>query len=939
MTVDLRDLFLHLQGQLAAHLQSNRAVLRHPGAKGSATEERWRQMFEDYLPWRYCVSKGFVIDADGQSSDEIDLIIHDRQYSPFLFNQDGAVYIPAESVYAVFEIKQDLRSNVGYAAKKVASVRRLLRTQGEITHILGKTRPDRPPFEILGGLLLSRKRMDSTTRKIFRRSSQGNQPRRAFGSRSRLDPTWGGGHIQPEGESEPRSQRSRRRADLFLPASAGETAEARNLSRYGSPPVRESSGGMTLAHLLIVTLGPIQDFIAAARRTRDLWFGSWLLSELSKATAQAMAEECGLGSLVFPGVSKPEELWPESATSVANKIVVRVPNGKNPAAVAARGQEGLRKRLEWLRDQAFAKIETTHFKREPAEAQVRDLIEFAWVSAPELGDGYAQARHKAESLMGARKNTRLWAQVSWGAEVPKSSIDGERESVIHEDLFDLVGKKDGLSPEDVRKRYGVGPTERLCGVGLLKRHGTRARSRYSHRFLSTGHLAAWPLYYRTKELDDQALKEAWLKYLEVLEKGGVPLEEQEIVQGVGWKQHPVFGPYDGSLLFENRLPELFEEVVDSEERKARVRTAKIALAEFLKKLGVQTPLPYYAILVADGDHMGKAIERQKTFEKHQDLSQALDQFAQSVRSVVEGGHGGELVYSGGDDVLALVPLHRAVACARELAKNFQEKLSQFPADEEGQTPTLSAGIGVSHFLEPLRRALHLAREAEGLAKETRNSLAIIVDKRSGPPVRVSGVWGTLDKRLEDYVWLHREDKIPDGAAYELEELARLLEGAEEEEKENLEKLVRKEAERILCRKQPRHGEEKGIDTKVLKRLSKDLDDSTLSKVVNRLIVARLFAQASEQADEKLTRRRQEIPYECLARRAARSTDCTGWQARGCWPLRYGGFSLPIHAGWRCEDTNGQPERRLLSSIKRPRRAEGESDRPGSSPGRAGYELR
>ncbi len=151
--VDLRNLFLHLQGQLASRLQSNRKVLDHPGAKGSATEESWRQMLQDYLPWRYCVSKAFVIDAEGQRSDEIDLVIHDRQYSPFLFNQDGAVFIPAESVYAVFEIKQELKANIGYAAEKVASVRRLLRTQGEVRHILGTTRPDRPPFEILGGLL------------------------------------------------------------------------------------------------------------------------------------------------------------------------------------------------------------------------------------------------------------------------------------------------------------------------------------------------------------------------------------------------------------------------------------------------------------------------------------------------------------------------------------------------------------------------------------------------------------------------------------------------------------------------------------------------------------------------------------------------------------------------------------------------------------------
>jgi CRISPR-associated protein Cmr2 len=620
-----------------------------------------------------------------------------------------------------------------------------------------------------------------------------------------------------------------------------------------------------MAHLLIVTLGPIQDLIAAARRTRDLWFGSWLLSELSKATAQAMARECGPESLVFPGVSNFSELGPGTGTSVANKIVVRVPDGKDPAAVAKRGGDGMRARLDEIRKEAFAKIRPLHprhFDQPAAEAQVADLIEFTWVTAPEPGEkGYGGARRRAESLLAARKNTRLWSQVSWGAQVPKSSIDGERESVLHEDLFDGVIKKE-ISPEDVRKRYGVGPKERLCGVGLLKRHGTHPSKKYGHRFISTGHLAAWPIHYRTKGLDDPPLKEAWGKYLHALEEGGIQLEEQEVVQGPGWR-HPIFGPYDGSLLFENRLPELFEEVTDPERRKEGLRTARLALAEFLKKLGVSTPLPYYAILVADGDRMGKAIERQETFEMHQRLSGKLDQFAQSVRSTVEGDYAGELVYSGGDDVLAFVPLHHAVACARKLAADFKEQLAGFPAGEDGQTPTLSAGIGVSHFMDPLRGALRLARKAEGLAKEKRNSLAIIVDKRSGPPVAVSGVWGTLDKRLTDYVIVHREDKVPDGAAYELEELARLLDGVDGEERSNLEKLVRKEAERILRRKQPGHGEETEIDKKVLGSLLADLDEpsdaelgkreeSTLKKVANRLIVARLFAQASEQAGEKLT---------------------------------------------------------------------------------------
>src|SRR3954454_6326689 len=100
-----------------------------------------------------------------------------------------------------------------------------------------------------------------------------------------------------------------------------------------------------MAQVLIVTLGPIQDFIEAARRSRDLWFGSWLLSELSKATARGMARECGLGALVFPGILEWNELEAGSLTSVANKIVVRVPDGKDPETIAGLGKQEMEARL------------------------------------------------------------------------------------------------------------------------------------------------------------------------------------------------------------------------------------------------------------------------------------------------------------------------------------------------------------------------------------------------------------------------------------------------------------------------------------------------------------------------------------------------------------------------------------------------------------------
>lgn len=605
-----------------------------------------------------------------------------------------------------------------------------------------------------------------------------------------------------------------------------------------------------MAHVLIVTLGPIQDFIAASRRTRDLWFGSWLLSELSKATAQAIARECGLESLVFPGVIDPGELGPGTDTSVANKIVVRVPDGRQPADVAERGRRGMQARLADLRNQAFEKIldSAGFFLRETAEAHVDDLIEYNWVSAPEQdANDYARARRRAEELLAARKNTRLWGKVTWGAEVPKSSIDGERESVLHEDLFEKVGQEGGPTAEQVRKRYGVRPTERLCGVGLLKRHGVRKHQRYAHRFLSTGHLAAWPIYDRKiEESRREELDAAWRRYLETLERNGVDLEEQEIVQGGGWK-HSLFKKYDGSLLFENRLAELFEEIPEIGRRQEALRQSRDDLSNFLEKVGVKTPLPYFAILVADGDRMGEAIKRQDTFAEHKDLSKALDEFAGQVRTTVENQHGGELVYSGGDDVLAFVPLHKAVACARRLAEEFHENLKRFKVDETGATPTLSAGIGICHFMDPLRSSLKVAQEAEKEAKKKRDSLAVIVDKRSGPRVMVAGRWGTLDQRLIDYVGLHRNDQAPDGAAYELKELARLLDRADESQIETLTTLVRKEAERILLRKQPEHGSQGQIDPKVLERLRTDLDTSSVSEVADTLIVARLLAQADEEA--------------------------------------------------------------------------------------------
>jgi hypothetical protein len=160
----LRDLFTGLQNQMTAQLSTNRDFIIHPGSKGDSLEDTWIEWLRKYLPNRYSIDKAIIIDSTGQLSDQIDLVIYDQQYTPFVLTQNGIHYIPAEGVYAVFEVKPDLKGNIEvqgesisyieYAGGKVESVRKLKRTTTSIIDRGSKYNP-RPLTKIVGGILAS----------------------------------------------------------------------------------------------------------------------------------------------------------------------------------------------------------------------------------------------------------------------------------------------------------------------------------------------------------------------------------------------------------------------------------------------------------------------------------------------------------------------------------------------------------------------------------------------------------------------------------------------------------------------------------------------------------------------------------------------------------------------------------------------------------------
>lgn len=149
----LAQIFASLHDDIQQRLATVNKTLSHSVTKGNASENVWLGLLNSYLPKRYQADTARVVDSRGKFSDQIDVVVFDRQYSPFVFRYEEQTVVPAESVYAVFEVKQIIKAKyVRYAQEKVASVRRLHRTTLPIPHA-GGTFPAKPLIPIYGGIL------------------------------------------------------------------------------------------------------------------------------------------------------------------------------------------------------------------------------------------------------------------------------------------------------------------------------------------------------------------------------------------------------------------------------------------------------------------------------------------------------------------------------------------------------------------------------------------------------------------------------------------------------------------------------------------------------------------------------------------------------------------------------------------------------------------
>lgn len=532
-------------------------------------------------------------------------------------------------------------------------------------------------------------------------------------------------------------------------------------------------------YLVTLSLGPVQSLIEAARRTRDLWCGSWLLAESAKAAALLLHERQP-GCLIFPCPDDPaRELAPQikpqdDDANIANilRAEVELPDQAAVRALLAEAKQAAASRLGALCDEARDKLGRLPVHDALWQAQRNDILECvaAWV---EIGEGgYATASARLGGVLAARKATRDFipaarsASAEPGFGIPKSSLDGARESVLNLPRKD----RERGAHKNVVRRLGLGAGEELDVLAVTKRMAAEVE-----QFTAYSRIAAEP-WVATQE--DAALARINSMYDTLIEPGLATR-----VSGNGGCYSRL--PFDAQLVFGFRLDSALADADDDE--KGLLKALRAAMKD------LDEPVPYAVILKADGDRMGELLGKAKSAEESRAISRALHGFAKSVRLVVRE-HRGHAIYAGGDDVLALLPLETAVACAADLAQRFRNAMAGV-AERLGaaDAPTLSVGLGIGHIVEPLGRLRARADAAEKFAKGDgtmlpRNALAIRLGIRSGNETDWRCRWNEGEGpqsctgllALQTFSAAYRAKECPSRLGYELREIAQRLDWAKED---------------------------------------------------------------------------------------------------------------------------------------------------------------
>ncbi|MFQ3620257.1 MAG: type III-B CRISPR-associated protein Cas10/Cmr2 [Spirochaetales bacterium] len=579
------------------------------------------------------------------------------------------------------------------------------------------------------------------------------------------------------------------------------------------------------AGLLVFSITPVQGFISNARRLRDYWTGSVLLSWLAFEGIRWIMENLGPDHVLYPclhdqplvniylekyfGFKLYHQNMDEERNTIAsfpNKFVALIPF-QYAEEIATEIQKHIQKEWENLLDLSHKYLCTRMlFKESSEEARyLRELFRrqaevywsYDWAAVRFIQETDKEQLSKLLLEKHYQKNIEF---ITAFQKLLKNRSYTKQENYsltfFYNTTHSLVQGLLSAAKRFRQNRRKAEPGEKcsLCGEFEALhtkpwQEGEEASQykQYIQNFWETlGEKWENELDFSQKKRKEFLCSLCFMKrgLYKILEKENHPLKE-------------VFNNQEGFPLTTEIALTHYLDKKNIKEKKERQKISQKIHDSNKEPMDIKNIYKYYALLLMDGDNMGKLVSgetigatwnsiiqnelkkklkgekgkieeiyrnawkdilgqsRMLTPAIHESISEALGDFALYCVAPIVKNYKGKLIYAGGDDVCAFLPLQNALQAAKEIRDAYHHTFRYIDpegtfhplsGDWEIKPGKLSLGLGTSkdisisaallfvHHKENLKWCIKEAhRILDEIAKEQngRNSLAVGLYKRSG----------------------------------------------------------------------------------------------------------------------------------------------------------------------------------------------------------------
>ena len=106
----LNKVFEGVANKLKIDFEEQAGILGHPGEVGTGRENVLMNLLSKYIQKRYGVDSGFIIDALGNKSEQMDILIYESNYTPVFEVVDNKRFFPCETVVAMGQVRTTIGS-------------------------------------------------------------------------------------------------------------------------------------------------------------------------------------------------------------------------------------------------------------------------------------------------------------------------------------------------------------------------------------------------------------------------------------------------------------------------------------------------------------------------------------------------------------------------------------------------------------------------------------------------------------------------------------------------------------------------------------------------------------------------------------------------------------------------------------------------------------